>query len=260
MAAGFVRSHAPPRLAALAALAVASGPPRSRRLLASVQSGSNLPSSSSVAASQVDSAGSAMDSVFMEQALEEAQRAFEADEVPIGAVLVRDGHVLAAAHNHVERLHDASAHAEMLCMRAAAANASAWRLGATTLYCTLEPCPMCALIASTHYVLLVPCASIICMRGSSSIVLTRPHAASQVPCGATRFPRADPSVRCTKCADGRGRERYEASHGVGSSLPQPRGAQRRARRPVGRADARLLSATTERGRTRVDVRAAADSA
>lgn len=85
---------------------------------------------------------------FMRAALAEAAAAFEADEVPIGAVLVRDGAIVAAAHNQVERLQDASAHAEMLCMREAAAAATHWRLSEATLYCTIEPCPMC--LAALH--------------------------------------------------------------------------------------------------------------
>ena len=78
----------------------------------------------------------------------EAEIAFEEGEVPIGAVLVRDGAILAASHNRVEALRDASAHAEMLCARAAATAEGTWRLSETTLYCTVEPCPMC--LAALH--------------------------------------------------------------------------------------------------------------
>ena len=91
------------------------------------------------------------DAVFMRAALVEAEAAFAACEVPIGAVLVRDGTVIAAARNQVEELRDASAHAEMLCMRAAADVTGTWRLNhpnASTLYVTLEPCPMC--LAALH--------------------------------------------------------------------------------------------------------------
>ena len=84
----------------------------------------------------------------MRAALIEADLAFAEDEVPIGAVLVRDGAIVSAAHNQVEQLCDASAHAEMLCLRRAAAAAPTWRLNATTLYCTVEPCPMC--LAALH--------------------------------------------------------------------------------------------------------------
>lgn len=85
-----------------------------------------------------------MDEHFMGLALEEARKAFERGEVPVGAVLVRNNEVIARGHNLVETLQDASAHAEMLCMRAGAENLSNWRLLETTLYCTLEPCAMCA--------------------------------------------------------------------------------------------------------------------
>ena len=84
----------------------------------------------------------------MVHALREAEKAFEADEVPIGAVLVRDGEIVSSAHNRVEGLRDASAHAEMLCMREAASSSATWRLDASTLYVTVEPCPMC--LAALH--------------------------------------------------------------------------------------------------------------
>ncbi|KAG2443760.1 hypothetical protein HXX76_002106 [Chlamydomonas incerta] len=83
---------------------------------------------------------------FMRLALQQARRAAAADEVPVGAVLVSaDGAtVLAAAHNRVHTLCSPLAHAEMLCLAAGAARSRAWRLLGTTLYVTLEPCPMCA--------------------------------------------------------------------------------------------------------------------
>jgi tRNA(adenine34) deaminase len=93
-------------------------------------------------------AARAADEGFMLQALLQAEAAAAAGEVPIGAVAVRDGEVLAVAHNKVEALQDASAHAEMLCARAAAAKSASWRLENTTLYCTVEPCPMC--LAAMH--------------------------------------------------------------------------------------------------------------
>jgi len=80
----------------------------------------------------------------MKLALDQARIAFEKDEVPIGAVLLLDGKVIASAHNEVEMLQDASAHAEILCLRRAAQNLGGWRLLEATLYCTLEPCAMCA--------------------------------------------------------------------------------------------------------------------
>jgi tRNA(adenine34) deaminase len=80
----------------------------------------------------------------MELALAEARRAEEHGDVPIGAVLLRGGEVLAAAGNERELRGDPTAHAEVLAIRAAAARLGGWRLADTTLYVTLEPCAMCA--------------------------------------------------------------------------------------------------------------------
>ena len=80
----------------------------------------------------------------MAQALEQARLAALRGEVPVGAVLVRDGAIVAAAGNRVEELSDPTAHAEVLVLRAAAAAAASPRLGECDLYVTLEPCPMCA--------------------------------------------------------------------------------------------------------------------
>ncbi|MDP2840044.1 MAG: nucleoside deaminase, partial [Syntrophales bacterium] len=80
----------------------------------------------------------------MRTALAEAGRAREAGEVPVGAVIVRNGELLAAAHNHPIALHDPSAHAELLAIRRAAVAVGNYRLPGTTLYVTLEPCLMCA--------------------------------------------------------------------------------------------------------------------
>lgn len=84
------------------------------------------------------------DEQFMLEALKEAWKAFKADEVPVGAVLVKNKHVIARGYNQVEMLKDATAHAEMLCMTAGEAACDNWRLAETTLYCTMEPCSMCA--------------------------------------------------------------------------------------------------------------------
>ncbi len=84
------------------------------------------------------------DEQFMLEALKEAWKAFKADEVPVGAVLVKDKRVIARGHNQVEMLKDATAHAEMLCMTAGESALDNWRLTNTTLYCTIEPCSMCA--------------------------------------------------------------------------------------------------------------------
>lgn len=84
------------------------------------------------------------DSRFMEQALREAEKAYEAGEVPIGCVLVKEGRILAKGRNSMEGLKDPTAHAEILAIGAAATALGNWRLEGCTLYCTLEPCPMCA--------------------------------------------------------------------------------------------------------------------
>lgn len=85
-----------------------------------------------------------LDEFFMRAALEEASQAFAKDEVPIGAVLVYNGEIIARAHNQVESLQDATAHAEILCLRQASKKLNNWRLLESTLYTTLEPCSMCA--------------------------------------------------------------------------------------------------------------------
>lgn len=85
-----------------------------------------------------------LDLKFMQQALEQAKLAALAGEVPVGAVLVRDGEVLSQAFNKPISNHDPSAHAEMLALRAAAHQDGNYRLPGTTLYVTLEPCVMCA--------------------------------------------------------------------------------------------------------------------
>ncbi len=85
-----------------------------------------------------------LDRQFMQQAIEQAQLAALAGEVPVGAVLVRDGQVIAKAFNKPITNHDPSAHAEMLALREAALAEQNYRLPGTTLYVTLEPCAMCA--------------------------------------------------------------------------------------------------------------------
>lgn len=84
------------------------------------------------------------DERFMLEALKEAYKAYKADEVPVGAVLVHEGKIIARGHNQVEMLKDATAHAEMLCITAGEAALENWRLSGTTLYATMEPCSMCA--------------------------------------------------------------------------------------------------------------------
>jgi tRNA(adenine34) deaminase len=84
------------------------------------------------------------DAAFMRLALEQAEKALAHEDVPIGAVVVRDDEVLAAARNERELRADPTAHAEMLALRAAAERLGTRRLEGTTMYVTLEPCPMCA--------------------------------------------------------------------------------------------------------------------
>ena len=88
--------------------------------------------------------GIEMNDYFMKIALEEAQKAFEKDEVPVGAVIVRNGEIIAAAHNSRELSRDATAHAEMLAIREACEKLGGWRLIDCEMYVTLEPCPMCS--------------------------------------------------------------------------------------------------------------------
>lgn len=80
----------------------------------------------------------------MAEALRQAQKAQDRGEVPVGAVLVRNGRIIARAYNQVECLKDATAHAEMLVLTAGQAEVGDWRLTDCTLYVTKEPCPMCA--------------------------------------------------------------------------------------------------------------------
>lgn len=84
------------------------------------------------------------DERFMLEALKEAWKAYQREEVPVGAVLVQNGQVIARGHNQVEMLQDATAHAEMLCITAGEVALENWRLAETILYCTVEPCSMCA--------------------------------------------------------------------------------------------------------------------
>src|SRR5438067_4768281 len=84
------------------------------------------------------------DEHFMRESLRQAQKANEAGEVPVGAVIVREGKIIARAYNQVELLKDATAHAEMLALTQAEAAVGDWRLTECDLYVTKEPCAMCA--------------------------------------------------------------------------------------------------------------------
>ena len=85
-----------------------------------------------------------IDEKFMRAALREAEQAAEEDEIPVGAVVVSAGRIIGRGYNQREKLHDPTAHAEMLALTAAAAHVGDWRLSGCTMYVTLEPCPMCA--------------------------------------------------------------------------------------------------------------------
>jgi tRNA(adenine34) deaminase len=81
---------------------------------------------------------------WMNAALREAQHAFDADEVPVGAIIVHEGDIIGRGYNQIERLQDPTAHAEMIAITAASNHLQSRRLENCTLYVTLEPCPMCA--------------------------------------------------------------------------------------------------------------------
>jgi tRNA(adenine34) deaminase len=81
---------------------------------------------------------------FMYAALQEAERAFEEDEVPVGAVVVHKNRIIGRGYNQVEKLNDATAHAEMIALTSASNNLKNWRLNECSIYVTLEPCIMCA--------------------------------------------------------------------------------------------------------------------
>ena len=88
--------------------------------------------------------GNELDHYYMEMAIEEAEKAAAKGEVPIGAVIIHDGKVIARAHNLRETTQNAVTHAELLAIQEACQQLGSWRLEDTKLYVTLEPCPMCA--------------------------------------------------------------------------------------------------------------------
>ena len=87
---------------------------------------------------------STVDKIYMSEALKEAQKALDKDEVPVGAVIVHNGKIIARAHNQIKLLKDPTAHAEMIAITQAAAYLGNERLLDTTMYATIEPCVMCA--------------------------------------------------------------------------------------------------------------------
>ena len=85
-----------------------------------------------------------MKEIFMKEALKEAQKAFDKEEVPVGAVIVKDGKIIARAHNIKESKKDSTCHAELLAIQKACKKLDSWRLIDCEMYVTLEPCSMCA--------------------------------------------------------------------------------------------------------------------
>jgi len=85
-----------------------------------------------------------MDNFFMNKALDEAYEAYELDEVPIGAVIVKDGRIIGKGYNRKEVSSDTTNHAEIMAIKEASKNLKNWRLTGCTMYVTVEPCPMCA--------------------------------------------------------------------------------------------------------------------
>lgn len=85
-----------------------------------------------------------IDAIYMAEALKEAKKAFECDEVPVGAIIVHSGRVIGRAHNQIKLLKDPTAHAEMIALTQAASFLGNERLLNTTVYVTIEPCAMCA--------------------------------------------------------------------------------------------------------------------
>lgn len=85
-----------------------------------------------------------MEDNFMNEAIIEAKKALELEEIPVGAIIVKDNKIIARAHNLKERLNDSTCHAEILAIKEASKVLNSWRLTGCSMYVTLEPCPMCA--------------------------------------------------------------------------------------------------------------------
>jgi deoxycytidylate deaminase len=122
------------------------------------------------------------DEYFMREALRQAQKAYAADEVPVGAVVVRDGKIIARAHNQVELLKDATAHAEMLALTQAEAAVGDWRLTDCDLYVTKEPCAMCAVASLSNSTWLCARPMILFSRTTTAPTGTSSAAYAFCPC------------------------------------------------------------------------------
>jgi tRNA(adenine34) deaminase len=135
------------------------------------------------------------DAYFMGEALRQARRAWEAEEVPIGAVVVHGGRIIARAYNQVETLKDATAHAEMLAITQAESVIGDWRLEECELFATKEPCPMCAgaLVHVRMKRLIFGCASEKDGAAGTLMNLVQ-HAALNHHCEVTSGVRADESA------------------------------------------------------------------
>jgi len=135
------------------------------------------------------------DAYFMGEALRQARRAWAAEEVPIGAVIVHEGRVIARAFNQVETLKDATAHAEMLAITQAESVLGDWRLGECELFSTKEPCPMCAgaLVHVRMKRVIFACASAKDGAGGTLMNLLE-HPQLNHRCAVTRGVRANESA------------------------------------------------------------------
>lgn len=127
----------------------------------------------------------AADHLWMGMALDEARKAFEADEVPIGAVVVADGRLLGRGHNMTEALSDVTAHAEMIALTAAAEASGGKYLPRATIYITVEPCLMCAGALGWSQIGRVVYGAGDSRRGCSTFGLSRPayHPSTEVVAG-----------------------------------------------------------------------------
>ena len=154
------------------------------------------------------------DSRHMRYALREAERALECGEVPVGCVIVHDGHIVGKAHNQRETLQDPTAHAEILAITQAAAHFRSWRLEGAKLYVTLEPCPMCAgaiilaRIAEVHFGAFDPKAGVC---GTLMNLLEDPR--------FNHRPRVRPGLLAGECGDILSRFFRRIREGAG--IPKP---------------------------------------